>query len=60
MSFISGRPPKKIFEVTLMSLTSRFTVYVLAVNTEKAQKIVENRFPRMRVSTIVYYGEIFK
>jgi hypothetical protein len=60
MDQISGRPPKKIFEVSLRSLTNNFTVKVLAVNEEKALKIVETRFPRMRVGTITYYGEIYK
>lgn len=60
MDAINGRPPKKIWEVSLRSSTNSFTVKVLAVNQEKALRIVETKFPRMRVSIIVYYGEILK
>jgi len=60
MNTINGRPPKKIWEASLLGVNSRFTVKILAVNEEKALKIVRDKFPRMTVLSIVYYGEIYK
>lgn len=59
MNYINGRPPKKIFKIAASTNTSRFDVYVLAVNEEKAIKIFNNKI-RANILSVMYYDEIMK
>jgi hypothetical protein len=59
MEYLSGRPPKKIYEIRASTRNSNFFVYVLAVNEAKAIKIFESKY-RASILSCSYYGEIIK
>jgi hypothetical protein len=59
MDYLNGRPPKKIYKIKAATNTSSFSVYVLAVNEEKARAIFNKKY-RASIMSLTYYDEILK